>query len=226
MTQAERVKQVYAVSLIVGVGWAGLLWLTPHLLAAGYYLSATALYQGFALVCHQQPERSFHWHGFPLAVCARCTGVYVGIAVGLLLYPFVRDLREREFPARHWLVVAALPMLLDVVGQAGGIGPGGQATRPEVVAVQGAGNHTCLAGALQVGLQPFGQPGAARPDAHQGAAGLQQRAHAGQQVGVQRFGIELQRLGHGSSRRNWSRMMAADAASTSAAPPARASVVL
>lgn len=120
MTQAERVKQVYAVSLIVGVGWAGLLWLTPHLLAAGYYLSATALYQSFALVCHQRPERSFHWHGFPLAVCARCTGVYVGIAVGLLLYPFVRDLREREFPARHWLVVAALPMLLDVVGQ--GIG--------------------------------------------------------------------------------------------------------
>ena len=43
-----------------------------------------ALQRGFALVCHQQPERSFFWFGGSVAVCARCLGIYLGAAVGLL----------------------------------------------------------------------------------------------------------------------------------------------
>ena len=43
---------------------------------------------------------------------------------------------------------------------------------------------------LQVALQALGEPGAARPDAHQGTAGLHQHACAGQQVGIERFGID------------------------------------
>jgi hypothetical protein len=49
----------------------------------------------------------------------------------------------------------------------------------------------------QVGLQPFGQPGAAGPDAHQGGIGAQQAAHAVAQLGVQRLGIKLQHHGGG-----------------------------
>lgn len=37
-----------------------------------------------AQVCHQRPDRSLHWHGRPLSVCGRCTGLYVAGAVGLL----------------------------------------------------------------------------------------------------------------------------------------------
>ena len=49
-----------------------------------------------------------------------------------------------------------------------------------------------LPGRLQVGMQPLGQPGAARPDAHQRACrACNRRAHAGQQLGVQRFGVEV-----------------------------------
>jgi uncharacterized membrane protein len=33
-------------------------------------------------LCHQQPARSFHSHGEPWPVCARCTGLYAGAAVG------------------------------------------------------------------------------------------------------------------------------------------------
>jgi uncharacterized membrane protein len=44
-----------------------------------------ALQRGFALVCHQQPERSFFWFGGSVAVCARCLGIYLGAAVGLLM---------------------------------------------------------------------------------------------------------------------------------------------
>src|SRR5215469_12736664 len=44
-----------------------------------------ALQRGFALVCHQQPERSFFLFGGSVAVCARCLGIYLGAAVGLLI---------------------------------------------------------------------------------------------------------------------------------------------
>jgi len=44
-----------------------------------------ALQRGFALVCHQRPERSFVLFGSCVAVCARCLGIYLGAAMGLLL---------------------------------------------------------------------------------------------------------------------------------------------
>ena len=42
---------------------------------------------GHRLGCHQMEERSFHFKGYQFPVCARCTGVFVGeiIAVILLL---------------------------------------------------------------------------------------------------------------------------------------------
>jgi uncharacterized membrane protein len=46
---------------------------------------ALALQRGFALVCHQQPERSFFLFGGSVAVCARCLGIYCGATLGLLI---------------------------------------------------------------------------------------------------------------------------------------------
>ena len=43
--------------------------------------------------CHQQPERSFFYHGYQFPVCARCTGVVLGQFAGMVLffiYPFPR----------------------------------------------------------------------------------------------------------------------------------------
>lgn len=36
--------------------------------------------------CHQIPERSFFWKGYQFPICARCTGVVIGQAVGMLTY--------------------------------------------------------------------------------------------------------------------------------------------
>jgi uncharacterized membrane protein len=44
-----------------------------------------ALQRGFALVCHQRPERSIILFGGTIAVCARCLGIYLGAAAGLLM---------------------------------------------------------------------------------------------------------------------------------------------
>jgi hypothetical protein len=45
-----------------------------------------ALYLAFAAVCHQSPDRCFHFYGLPLAVCARCLGIYAG-ALAAALWP-------------------------------------------------------------------------------------------------------------------------------------------
>ena len=39
---------------------------------------------GFAIVCHQRPERSFWIFGDEMAVCSRCLGIYLGAAAGML----------------------------------------------------------------------------------------------------------------------------------------------
>jgi len=38
---------------------------------------------GYA-ICHRIPSRSFHFHGRPLPLCARCMGTFLGAMVGLL----------------------------------------------------------------------------------------------------------------------------------------------
>jgi uncharacterized membrane protein len=86
----------------------------PLAAARGYSGVAVALYQAFAVLCHQLPERSYFIAEHKLAVCARCTGLYAGFALTLLLYPLIRPLRTVEWPPREWLILAALPMTIDV----------------------------------------------------------------------------------------------------------------
>lgn len=57
----------------------------PYMFRHGLATASYILRQGFALVCHQRPERSFFLLGAPVAVCTRCLGIYIGAAMGLLL---------------------------------------------------------------------------------------------------------------------------------------------
>jgi uncharacterized membrane protein len=84
-------------------------YLTTHFLPLAY-----AIRQGFALVCHQRPERSFWMFGVPVAVCARCLGIYVGAAFGLAM----RTSRDR---ALQFLITAAAINVLDVAAETGGL---------------------------------------------------------------------------------------------------------
>ena len=64
---------------------------------------------GYAL-CHQISVRSFQINGQPLSLCARCTGMYVGIMVGLA-YQLLLGRRRAEWPDRYKLVVLGLFLL-------------------------------------------------------------------------------------------------------------------
>ncbi|HEU4479653.1 MAG TPA: DUF2085 domain-containing protein, partial [Pyrinomonadaceae bacterium] len=71
------------------------------------------LYQAFSYACHQQPERSFFIAGLPFAVCARCTGLYIGFALAAVLYPLLTWLRRTNPPERKWLFLAVGPLAID-----------------------------------------------------------------------------------------------------------------
>jgi uncharacterized membrane protein len=73
-------------------------------------------------LCHQLPERCVLLADRPLAVCARCTGLYLGGAAGLVLMalPLARGWRG---PGPLATLLAAAPTLLDAgIGHAGGRG--------------------------------------------------------------------------------------------------------
>jgi uncharacterized membrane protein len=85
----------------------------PLAFKTGHPFWALTIYRSFSYVCHQIPERSFFIAGHPFAVCARCTGLYVGFTVAAIAYPLVRSLRHTEAPARKWLFLAAAPLAID-----------------------------------------------------------------------------------------------------------------
>ena len=102
--------------MTLAVFWIALILAAPWLMAEKHFLTSASVYQGFSVVCHQNPERSYYFHGYPMGVCSRCISIYAGTIIGLLLYPFLRDLQEEDFPPRWILIVAAIPTLIDFTG--------------------------------------------------------------------------------------------------------------
>jgi uncharacterized membrane protein len=67
--------------------WAVLLVAAPWLARSAGPIGlrvSTAAYLAGSVLCHQQAGRSFHLAGAQLPVCARCSGLYVSGALGLL----------------------------------------------------------------------------------------------------------------------------------------------
>jgi uncharacterized membrane protein len=86
----------------------------PYLFSHGFIALGLALDRGFATICHQRPERSFCIFGGEVAVCARCLGIYLGAAVGLLL-------RISRTIAVRLLIAAVAANLLDAVTELAGL---------------------------------------------------------------------------------------------------------
>lgn len=103
----------WLVSTAVVMGLVSLILVAPIAAAGGYPGLAFAIYRAFGTLCHQIPERSYFIEGHKFAVCARCTGIYAGFALTLLLYPLVRSLRNTATPPRSLLILATLPLAID-----------------------------------------------------------------------------------------------------------------
>jgi uncharacterized membrane protein len=112
----RAVRSVFILASIGMAAWVVAIFLAPYLRSRSLDASASFLYAVFSPVCHQIPERSFFFRGFPLAVCARCLGVYAGFLAGLVLYPFVRGFSRTALPSARLFLVLTLPVGLDFAG--------------------------------------------------------------------------------------------------------------
>lgn len=106
--------------------WCAAILAAPLLAATAHATAAALLYVLFAPLCHQVRDRSFLFLGFPLAVCARCTGIYLGVWLGTLGAACKRahePWRPMGSPSRLWLVIAAALMAADVATELAGLRP-------------------------------------------------------------------------------------------------------
>jgi uncharacterized membrane protein len=90
----------------------GLVFLTAGLLLLGWLLNTPAGLLGKAdavgyAVCHRLEFRSFHIGDRAVALCARCSGMYLGAVLGLV-YQLVLGRRRTKLPPKSILVVLGL----------------------------------------------------------------------------------------------------------------------
>jgi uncharacterized membrane protein len=125
---------VGVVLALAAATWVALLMLGPVLPVP----VAGVLYALASHICHQLPERSFHLLSSQLPVCARCLGIYAGAAAGLLLtvHPWLRHRVSRMSP-RTMLCAGAVPTLITVVMEWGGVWSGGNSVRAAAGATLG-----------------------------------------------------------------------------------------
>ena len=71
----------------------------------------------FRMLCHGIERRCLLMFGVPMPICARCTAIYVGMLVAILLFAA----RSRLTMPRYVMYAAALPMAVDGVTQAIGL---------------------------------------------------------------------------------------------------------
>lgn len=88
--------------LLVACAWLLVLG-PPVALHSGFALVARLLYATLAPVCHQLASRSFLWLGYPLGLCARCTGLLLGFSVGVM-WIYLRRRGRPKLPHRAWLL--------------------------------------------------------------------------------------------------------------------------
>ena len=93
--------------------WVFLIALAPIAEANNLTNVSSSIYNFFGFLCHQNSARSFSFYDHALAVCSRCFGVYFGLFLGFIIYPFLRLIEETEALPRIWLFLAMIPMAVD-----------------------------------------------------------------------------------------------------------------
>ncbi len=73
----------------------------------------------FRLMCHGMVTRCLTLYGAPMPICARCTGIYIGLFAGLVAFLVWPHFEEKW--ARAAMFIAAAPMAIDGITQATGL---------------------------------------------------------------------------------------------------------
>jgi uncharacterized membrane protein len=119
---ADDRRGLAAAAFLASLVWLIAVALAPRVAArheaapAWQRASAALVYLGASVICHQRPERSYHVDGVPLPLCARCTGLHAGAALGLLALATAPGAWRRRLGPRLRLVVclAVLPTVISI----------------------------------------------------------------------------------------------------------------
>jgi uncharacterized membrane protein len=103
----------------VSGGFAGAVIAAPLLAAWDKAGAAKPLYSLFSLVCHQDPDRSFHIFGHQFACCERCAAIYLSIALFGVLFAFVRA--RMSNPTYVAMIALVSPVVLDGMAVGSGL---------------------------------------------------------------------------------------------------------
>jgi uncharacterized membrane protein len=152
MTTARVPTRLVALLLtIAACSWTAAM-LLPPLTHGAFPLAARTIDLIGSFVCHQRDDRSFHLAGARLAVCGRCTGLYVAGALGSL----IAWAGSAHVPAntRMLILVAALPTALTLAIEWIGLANPGNAARALAAAPLGAAAGWLFVRLLRVEEQP------------------------------------------------------------------------
>lgn len=109
----KRSYRVLVFCLAIAFIWLAAIVSPPVLASLGSHPAAAGVFSFFGWMCHQIPERSFHFAGEQLGVCSRCFGVYFGLLVGFAVYPLWRNIENIEPLPRLWLFASIVPLGID-----------------------------------------------------------------------------------------------------------------
>jgi uncharacterized membrane protein len=110
---------VYFIFLISSFIWLLLLLLGPYLSGLGgdFESVKNVYYLLFSFICHQKAERSYFIWGYQMPVCVRCTGIYLGVFLGTLIYPIFKKINSTDVPEFKYYWILFTPLLVDGVAQ-------------------------------------------------------------------------------------------------------------
>lgn len=114
IVQKRQSVWVWSVAFAVAFLWLAAIVSAPIFESEGVKSISQPFYRFFSYMCHQISARSYHYHEYQFAVCARCFGFYAGFALGFVIYPFFRALNNTDSFPRFWLFAAMVPMGIDV----------------------------------------------------------------------------------------------------------------
>ncbi len=113
-TNSISPQKIYLIFLFAVILWCSLIFTAPFFAKFEHRFSSGLIYLFFSKICHQMPERSFFIFGKQLPVCSRCTGLYFGFLWGAILYPFIFKLNRLWIPSRKYLLLASIPVAIDI----------------------------------------------------------------------------------------------------------------
>lgn len=115
MTIKTKISLLYFSTLAGIIALMGTIFLAPYLKYRSHALSGF-LYALFSPTCHQIPSRCFSLYGYPMAVCARCLGIYGGFFLGTLIVPFFKRFSTLDLPKAKTFILVSLPIAVDAAG--------------------------------------------------------------------------------------------------------------